>query len=186
MLISQHSRGWEVEYKDAGRSGVWWEPTLLAKRLHLMTSPDFFTRYIHIEKYLMSLSLLIRMLISSWSPCLHTKLTLFTSQRPHLQTPSRWILGLCRMNLEETQTFGLYFANTVGIYLSHMHVPFHWGFGDSGSTNWASLPDKGWNWSCAIHLSSSLNQLWAKTCSSQEVSQELSFTSPWITHVKNH
>ena len=50
----------------------------------------------------------------------------------------------------------------------------------------ASLPDKGWNWSCAIHLSSSLNQLWAKTSSSQEESQELSFTSPWITHVKNH
>ena len=115
-----------------------------------------------------------------------TKLTLIAAQRPHLQTPSHQILRLCHMNFEETQNFIPYLAKTVGIYLSHLHLPVHWDLGDSGSTSWASLPDKGWIRFCAIRLSSSLNHLLAKTCSSHEESQELSFTFPWITHAKNH
>ena len=115
-----------------------------------------------------------------------TKLTLIAAQRPHLQTPSHQILRLCHMNFEETQNLSPYLAKTVGIYLSHLHLPVHWDLGDSGSTSWASLPDRGWIRFCAIRLSSSLNHLLAKTCSSHEESQELSFTFPWITHAKNH
>lgn len=71
MLISQLSGGWEVSYKDAGRSDVCWEPTLLAKGHHLMISPDFFSQvHTYWERSYFPFSF-IRVLISSWSPCLH-------------------------------------------------------------------------------------------------------------------
>lgn len=115
---------------------------------------------VHMEKDFASLSLFIKGLMPSGSPCPHDQTD--PNSFPKISPPNAITLGhkvfTIRILREHRHSL-----HTLWGFTCLMHLSVHWGLADPGSTSWIYFSDAGWVWIHATHHSCSLSQGLAKT-----------------------